>query len=207
VSPASASLDWRQRCWNASLPSLTHACDTSAAAEKARLLIEHAEAAAEPPNDPLLLFSVLYFFWAANFAAFNGDALRDLAAQFLALAEKHGSPGPLVVGHRLMGHSLVSTGSMLQGRAHFDKAVALYDPIQHRPLATRFGQDIRVATLAYRCCALWMLGYPDAALLDADRAVKDARDFGEAAALMYAIYPIGIVHLCCGNVEVAATLA
>jgi predicted ATPase len=153
------------------------------------------------------LFLVLYGFWAANFVAFNGDALRDLATQFLALAEKHGSLGPLMVAHRLMGHSLVSTGSMLDGRVHFDKSVALYDPIQHRPLATRFGQDIRVAALAYRCTALWMLGYPKAALSDADRAVKDARDFGEAAALMYALYPAGTIHLNCGNVETAATFA
>jgi hypothetical protein len=166
------------------------AAETKAAAEQARLLIERAEALGEPPDDPMLLFSVLYGFWAANFVAFNGDALRDLATQFLALAEKHGSLGPLMVAHRLMGHSLVSTGSMLDGRVHFDKSVALYDPIQHRPLATRFGQDIRVAALAYRCTALWMLGYPKAALSDADRAVKDARDFGEAAALMYALYPL-----------------
>jgi hypothetical protein len=37
-----------------------------------------------------------------------------------------------------------------------------------------------------------MLGYPDAALLDGDRALKNAREFGEAAALMYALYPVGI---------------
>jgi hypothetical protein len=36
------------------------------AAERARLLIEQAEALGEPPEDPLLLFSVLFCFWAAN---------------------------------------------------------------------------------------------------------------------------------------------
>ena len=40
--------------------------ETKAAAEKARLLIEQAEALGEPPEDPLLLFSVLYSFWVAN---------------------------------------------------------------------------------------------------------------------------------------------
>jgi hypothetical protein len=33
--------------------------ETRAAAERARLLIENAEALGEPPKDPLLLFSVL----------------------------------------------------------------------------------------------------------------------------------------------------
>ena len=41
--------------------------ETKAAAERARLLIEQAEALGEPPEDPLLLFSVLYGFWVANY--------------------------------------------------------------------------------------------------------------------------------------------
>jgi hypothetical protein len=56
--------------------------------EQARLMIEQAEALGEPREDPLLLFSVLYSFWIANFIAFNGDIVRELAMQFLALAEK-----------------------------------------------------------------------------------------------------------------------
>ena len=40
--------------------------ETKGAVERARLLIEQAEALGEPPDDPLLLFSVLYGFWAVN---------------------------------------------------------------------------------------------------------------------------------------------
>ena len=65
--------------------------ETKAATERARLLIEHAEALGEAPDDPLLLFSVLYGFWVTAHAGFNGGAMRDLAAQFLAIAEKGGS--------------------------------------------------------------------------------------------------------------------
>ena len=123
--------------------------ETKAAVERARLLIEQAEALGEPPEDPLLLFSVLYGFWVANFVAFNGDVVRELAAQFLALAEKQAATVPLMVGHRLMGVSLLYTGDIAEGRAHFDRAIALYDPAEHRPLATRFGQDIRVAIFPF----------------------------------------------------------
>ena len=59
-----------------------------AAIEQARLLIEQSEAMGEPPEDPLLLFSALYGVWVVNYVVFNGDVLRDLAAQFLTLAEK-----------------------------------------------------------------------------------------------------------------------
>ena len=162
--------------------------ETKAAAERARLLIEQAEALGEPPEDPLLLFSVLYGFWVANYVAFNGDVMRELAAQFLALAEKQGATVPLMIGHRLMGISLLCTGDIAEGRAHFDQAIALYDPAEHRPLATRFGQDVGVAILSYRSLALWLLGYPEAALADAEHALKDAREIGQAATLMYALY-------------------
>ena len=39
------------------------ASDTKVALGQARLLIEQAEALGEPPEDPLLLFSVLYGIW------------------------------------------------------------------------------------------------------------------------------------------------
>ena len=56
--------------------------ETKAAAERARVLIEQAEPLREPPDDPLLLFSVLYSFWTTSFVAFTGDALRELAVNF-----------------------------------------------------------------------------------------------------------------------------
>ena len=57
----------------------------------------------------------------------TGDlALRDLAAQFLTLAEKQTATAPLMIGHRLMGVSLSYTGDVTQGRIHSDRALALY---------------------------------------------------------------------------------
>ena len=62
--------------------------ETKGAIEQARLFIEQSEALGEPPEDPLLLFSALYGVWVVNYVVFNGDICRDLAAQFLTLAEK-----------------------------------------------------------------------------------------------------------------------
>ena len=177
--------------------------ETKAATERARLLIEQAEALGEPPVDPLLLFSVLFGFWAANHVAFNGDAMRNLAAQFLTLAEKQGATGPLMIGHRLMGISLVETGDVAQGRAHFDRAIALHDPGEHRPLATRFGQDARVSILSYRLHALWLLGYPEAARTDAEHMLTDAREIGLAATMMYALGHRLMNHVYCRNYAAA----
>jgi tetratricopeptide (TPR) repeat protein len=149
--------------------------ETKAAVERARLLIEQAEALGEPPEDPLLLLSVLSAFWVTNWGTFNADALLELAAQYLALAEKQGATLPVITGHYRIGVSLMSTGDIAQGRARFDHAIALYDPAEHRPLAVRFGHDMGVIILCWRSWALWMLGYPEAALADAEHALRDAR--------------------------------
>jgi class 3 adenylate cyclase/predicted ATPase len=178
--------------------------ETKAAAERARLLIEQADALGEPAEDPLLLYSVLYQFWGANFVAFNGDAMRNFAAQLLTLAEKQEATVPLMIGHRMMGTSLLVTGSIAESRAHFDQAIALYDPVAHRPLATRFSQEQRVSVLPYRAFALWALGYPEAALVDAERAISDARAIGQAATLMYALVNTSFyIHFTCGNYATA----
>ena len=177
--------------------------ETKAVAERARLLIEQADVLGEPTEDPLLLLSVLYSFWTASYVAFNGDAMRNLAAQFLSLAEKQGATLPLVIGHSLMGHSLMLTGNIAERRAHYDQSVALYDPTVHRPLATRFGQDAGVATLCFRSLTLWLLGYPDAALADAKQALREARDIGQAANLFFALLHTSLTHIQCGDYAVA----
>jgi len=180
--------------------------ETKAAAERARLLIEQAEALGEPSEDPLLLFSVLYSFWVANYIAFNGDVIRELAIEFLALAEKQGATVPLMIGHRVMAISLLSTGHIAQSRTHFERSIALYDPAAHRTLTTRFGHDNRVAVLSYGSWALWFLGCPRAALADADRALADAREIGQAATLLYALFHASFPHIFCGNYVTAKAI-
>jgi class 3 adenylate cyclase/predicted ATPase len=181
--------------------------ETKAAAERARRLIEQAEALGEPPEDPLLLFSVLYGFFAVNFVAFNGDVCQDLAEQFLALAKKQASKVPLMIGHRLAGPSSLLVGRIAEAQAHLNRAIEFYDPMEHRSLATRFGQDVRVSILSFRSFALWLLGHAEAALADTDHALKDARDIGHAATLMYALFFASLTQISCGNYATTSALS
>ena len=171
--------------------------------DQARALIERAEALGERPEDPLLIFSILYGVWAANFVEFNGHLLCELSAQFLARAEKHGATIPLAFGHRLMGISLAWTGDIAEGRVHYDQGVVLYDPAVHRPLATRLGQDAGVSILCHRSMAPWLLGYPDAALADAKQALQEARDIGQAITVMFALFFTSVTQIFCGNYATA----
>ncbi len=180
--------------------------ETRAAVDRARLLIERAEALGEPPEDPLLLFSVLYGLWVANLVGFNCEVMQELAVQFLALAEAQSATGPLMIAHRQMGLSLLHTGDIAGGRAHLDRAIAFYNPAEHRHLATRFGQDVGASSLAWRSLALLLLGYPDAALADTGQALKIGRDSAHAATLTYVLNFSVFQHVYCGHFAAANAL-
>ena len=163
------------------------ASETKAAFEQARVLIQRAEALGEPAEDPLALFSILYGVWVWNFAAFDSQVTLDLARQFLTLADERDETLPLAIGHRMIAGSLLVAGDIAKAREHFDSASALYNPDEHRPLVARIGHDLGVMTLCNRGIDLWLLGYPEAARADIDRALRDAREFKHAATLMYAL--------------------
>jgi class 3 adenylate cyclase/predicted ATPase len=180
--------------------------ETKAAVQRARLLIEQLESIGERLEDPLLLFAVLLGFWTASFVAFNGDMVRELAAQFLELADKQATIAPRLVAHRLMGSSRLFTGDIQEAAEHYGRVIALYDPVENRQHATRFSIDARVAAVSFRAWALWLLGYPDAALADAEQGLKEAREIRHAASLMHTLpnTPPTLIH--CGCYEVASEL-
>jgi predicted ATPase len=182
------------------------ASETKAAIERARLLIEQAEALGEPPEDPLILFQVLQGAAISSLMAFDAKTTSDLAGQFLALAMKQRHTMPLVVGHRLVGSALLYTGDFTGARAQLERSLALYDPGEHRPLAARFGQDSRVTSLYHRSAGLWILGYPTLALADMDNALKDARETGQAGTLMPTLTNAAFYFVLCGDYAKASAL-
>ena len=181
--------------------------ETRAAVERARLLIERSEALGESPEDPLLLFSVLYAIWAANYMRSDCDSVLELAVQFMALAQTQTATAPVMIGHRLMGLSLWDSGDVVAARAYYDRAIALYDPARHRHLAARFGHDSRVAALSVQSLALSVLGYPQAARAAAARAIEEARAISHANTLMYALIVASVASVYCGDYAEAGALA
>ena len=59
--------------------------------------------------------------------------------------------------------------------------------------------------LSFRSLALWVLGYPEAALTDTDHAVEHAREVGQAGTLMYALNATSLTLVLRGNHATANT--
>jgi predicted ATPase len=98
---------------------------------------------------------------------------------------------------------LALTGDLVDGKVHYDQALGIFDPDEHRELTTRSGRDMRVSLLSYRSSCVWQLGYPAASLNDAERAVKIARETGHAATLVYALSRAATSYIFCGNYAAA----
>ena len=164
--------------------------ETKAAAERARLLIEQAEALGRASRRPaaVVLGPLRLLGRELRGVQWRRDAR---ACGAVPGARREAGNNGSAHDRRIVSWAFpcCTRETSRKAGAHYDQAIALYDPAEHRPLATRFGEDARCGNLvAFESMALWMLGYPEAALADADHALKDAREIGQAATLMFALY-------------------
>jgi predicted ATPase len=108
--------------------------------------------------------------------------------------------------HLAFGNALTLMGDFVDGKEHFDRALAIYDPAEHRPLTTRSGRDVGVTLLSVRSGCLWELGYPTASRNEGERALKEAREIGHAATLMFALFWVAWHHTLYGHYAEAQSL-
>ena len=132
------------------------------------------------------------------------EQLRRALDQIATLPATPALRGEEIMLHVAFANALALTGDLVGGKEHYDRALAIYDPAEHRPLMTRSGRDVGVAVLSSRSGCLWNLGYPAASLKDGERAVKNARETGQASTLLYALHQAGLDHILCGNYAAAS---
>jgi class 3 adenylate cyclase/predicted ATPase len=103
-------------------------------------------------------------------------------------------------------NAMALTGDLVAGKEHYDRALAIYDPAEHGPLTTRSGRDLGVTLLSVHSGALWELGYPAASRNEGERAVNEAREIGQAATLMFALFWASWHHMLYGHYAEAQSL-
>ena len=94
-------------------------------ADRARLLIEQRKRSENLQRTRYCCSRLLYGFWVANYVAFNGEAIREVSQDVLGTCGDARATIPLMIGHRLLGTSLLHSGELSQARTHFDQALAL----------------------------------------------------------------------------------
>jgi class 3 adenylate cyclase/predicted ATPase len=169
-----------------------------AALERANRLVTETASVGTP-----LHFSVLYGLWVSTANREAIAAALEHAANFLSVAQSQPSPGPLLVGHRILAHSLIFGGDYRAALEHAETAASLHRPDEHRDSAFHYGEDIGVSAFVQLSWALWHRGYPDQSARAADRAVALSRQLEHAHTLAYALGLAGVAAVFARDVATA----
>jgi len=170
--------------------------------ERARCL-----AAETGSGSTMLDFPVLWGLCTASYVAGKSHTALRQARELLSIAQSQTESGPLVIGHGLVGCTLIMNADFAAALVQLRRAVALYNPAQHRALTFQFAQDIGVRALCYLSIALWHCGCPDQATSASRDALRYAKEAAHAHTLAYALYfsaMTGVFQRQVGEVEKCA---
>jgi predicted ATPase len=144
---------------------------------RARVLSQQVEETAQ-------LFPVLWGLWQFYLATAAYQTSHELGQQLLSLAQGAHDPALLLMAHDALGTTLLFQGALASSLTHFEAGIALYDPQQHRALATRYaGEDPGVVCRGLAALTLWFLGYPDQALTRIQDALRLAHELAHLNSL------------------------
>jgi predicted ATPase len=161
--------------------------DTERAYARARELCQQM---GETPQ----LFPVLHGLFRFHMVRAELPKARELAEQLFTLTQRVEDPALLLETHRVMGQTMYWLGEMAPARAHFEQAIALYDPQQHRSHIVEYGQDPGVLCRGFGAWPTWVLGYPDQALQSTKEALNLAQEFAHPFSLALALMFATLVH-------------
>jgi class 3 adenylate cyclase/tetratricopeptide (TPR) repeat protein len=112
----------------------------------------------------------------------------EVASGILDLGEAWNDSRTRYLGHRCLGVNHFYLGEFAAARAHFERALALYEP-EHRAYLTELtAEDPHSSILMHFSWALACLGHLDQARARCDEGIAEARRSGKADVLGFAIY-------------------
>ena len=129
---------------------------------------------------------VLWGLWTFHTLSADLETARKIAEEFLHLAERLHYPGLAMRGHWAMEITFTHIGNFSLALDHYEKALALYDPAQHRDDSFLYALNPGVAMPCFAAWAFWFTGLPDQALDRMEEALTLARDLAEPQGLAHA---------------------
>jgi predicted ATPase len=104
------------------------------------------------------------------------------------LVETSLDPNDRFVGERMIGVSHHNLGDQQSARRHIDRALAESAAPGHQRQLSRLQLDPRVTARVHLARILWLQGFPDRAMREAEHSVNDARAAEHAISFSYALH-------------------
>jgi tetratricopeptide (TPR) repeat protein len=117
------------------------------------------------------LIDVLHGLWIYYEVAAELKKSYKTAMQIYNLAERFQDPASLIEGHHVLGSIFWWQGKYTSAQKHLEQVITLYDSLpQSSRILLPDREDPGVICKGHAAQALWLLGYPDQALLKLDTA-------------------------------------
>jgi predicted ATPase len=141
-------------------------------------------------GETALLFPVLTGLRLFHHIRGEFQAARELGEQLLDLGQRLHDPLLILGANRMLGDTLFWLGELPAARAHFARAIALYNSHRQRSALSFYGYDEGVFGHSYAALVTWLMGHPDQGLTKAKEALTLAQELAHpysiAAALAFA---------------------
>jgi predicted ATPase len=146
---------------------------------------------------------VLWGLWTFHTLSADLETARDIAEEFLRLSERLPYPGLAMRGHWALEITFTHLGNFELALDHYEKALALYDPAQHRDDSFLYALNPGVAMPCFAAWSLWFLGRTDEAVQRMNEAVARAVELSEPQGLAHAQLFACVFHQLRQDVELA----
>jgi predicted ATPase len=99
-----------------------------------------------------------------------------------------------LIGHRILGQTLVLLGELRDARGHLEEGLRHYRSQSHNPITYLWLQEPGVSVLCDLALLLYLLGYPDQALHKGREALTLANEWDHPYSQAYALDRLVMVH-------------
>jgi class 3 adenylate cyclase/predicted ATPase/ABC-type lipoprotein export system ATPase subunit len=153
------------------------------------------------------IFAVLSGLVGVHLMGGEIEKARAVAQELLALAQKSNDTTALLMGHRILGMSLFMLGELKAAKTELEKAIALYDPQVHAPMAVVFSQDFKSTAQAYLGLATVLFGDAESGTAYSRDAVDYAQELRHPHTICYVLSFLAGAYLVAGNPRAAFPVA
>ncbi|HWF88778.1 MAG TPA: AAA family ATPase, partial [Pyrinomonadaceae bacterium] len=150
---------------------------------------------------------VLWGLWTFHTLSGELETAREIAREFLRLSERLPYPGLAMRGHWALEITNTHIGNFELALNHYEAALALYDPAQHRDDSFLYALNPGVAMPCFAAWACWFLGRADEALERMDEGLALARELSEPQGLAHAELFACLLHQFRGDHRAAQQFA
>jgi class 3 adenylate cyclase/predicted ATPase len=147
-------------------------------------------------GDDAQLAPILGGLWQFHGSRAESQTVREIGEQLLAIAKTTYDQAIELEAQDALGQAFYTLGELDQARRHFERALELYNPDNHREVTLLCGgEDPGVASRNFLAFILWMCGYPDQAIRMGQQAIALAEKLHHPLSMAHTLSMSSAMHL------------